>query len=119
MPAFLRDLASRLRLEPSALALRVSDECVTLVKGDRQCAQVVWNEVREVVTFKRDLLTYDDICLAFRVDDGWVVISEDAEGWSALTSALGRRFPTIPPDWYQTVMLPPFATCYRVLFERT
>jgi hypothetical protein len=119
MAAFLRDLVSGLRWKPSALTVRVSDECVMLLEGDRQCARVVWNDVREVVTFKRDLLTYDDICLAFRVDDGWVVISEDAEGWSALTSALVHRFPTIAPDWYQTVMLPPFATCYRVLFART
>jgi hypothetical protein len=58
------------------------------------------------------------IPLAFRVDDHWVEISEDTEGWSALSSALGRHFPTIPHDWYETVMLPPFATCYRVLYER-
>jgi hypothetical protein len=56
--------------------------------------------------------------LAFRVTGGWVEVSEDAEGWSALSAAIERRFPTAPPDWYQTVMLPPFATCYRVLYER-
>jgi hypothetical protein len=119
MIAFLRELTTMMRRQPSALTVRVSDKYVALLEGDRQCAQVIWSEVREVVTFKRDFGTYDDICLALRVDDRWVEISEDAEGWSALCSALDRHFLTIPPGWCETVMLPPFVTCYRVLFERT
>jgi hypothetical protein len=119
MLAFVRDLVRRLRPKPSAQAVQVSDEYITLLKGDQEYAQVNWNEVQEVVTFKRDLVIFDDTCLAFCAEDRWVVISEDAKGWLDLSSALGRRFPTIPPDWYETVMLPAFATCYRVLYERT
>src|SRR5271155_1719690 len=118
MSAFLRDLLSRLRPKSPALAVQVSDEGVTLLEGDRQYARFTWVEVREVVTFKRDLGTYDDIRLAFRVDDGWVEIGEDAEGWPALSAAINRHFPATPPDWYETGMLPPFETCYRVLYER-
>jgi hypothetical protein len=69
-----------------------------LLEGDRQYAEIVRNEVQEVVTFKVDCGTYDDIRLAFRVSDHWIEVSEDAEGWSDLSSALGRYFPTIPPD---------------------
>jgi hypothetical protein len=114
----LNSLIGRLRPKPSVQAVQVSDDHVTLLKGDRPYAQIAWNEIQEVVTFKVDCLTYDDIRLALRVDDGWVEISEDAEGWSALSSALGRHLPTIPTDWYETVMLPPFAKCYRVLYKR-
>jgi len=118
MMAFLRDLVGRLRPKAVALAVRVTDENITVLEGDRQCWQVGWDDIQEIVTFKLDLLTYDDIRLAFRVDDLWVELSEDAEGWSTLSSALARRFPTIPTDWYKTVIFPPFATCYRVLYER-
>src|SRR4051794_18075677 len=96
----LRGLISRLRPKRSTLSVRVFDDFVTLFDGDRQSAQFVWNEVQEVVTFKRDLGTWDDICLAFRVNDRWFETSEDADGWSALSSALRRHFPTIPADWY-------------------
>lgn len=119
MKARFRDLVNWLRPESPAPSVRVSDEGVTLLEGDRQCAHVAWCEVQEVVAFKRDLGTYDDIRLAFRVDGGWVEVSEDAEGWSALSAAIGRQFPTAPPDWHEAVMLPPFETCYRVLYKRT
>jgi hypothetical protein len=89
-----------------------------LLNGDRFCTRFAWGEVREVATFKRDLGIYDDICLAFRIDDDWIVISEDSEGWPALSAALERHFPTVPPEWYWLVMSPPFETCYRVLYER-
>jgi hypothetical protein len=118
MMAFLRDLVGRLRPKPLTLAIRVTDENITVLEGDRQCWQVEWDDIREIVTFKLDYGTYDDIRLAFRVDDLWVEVSEDAQGWSILSSAMARRFPTIPTDWYWTVMLPPFATCDRVLYER-
>ena len=115
----LRRLMSRLRPRAPALAVRVSDETVTLFEGTRQCVHFAWREVQEVVTFKRDCLTYDDIRLGFRIADGWIEISEDSEGWSDLNAALADRFPTVPTGWYEAVMLPPFETCYRVLYRAT
>ncbi|WP_165228198.1 hypothetical protein [Aquisphaera insulae] len=117
MIGFLRALLRRLRRGTPEPALVVSDAGVTLLDGDRPCDRFAWSEVREIATFKRDFGTWDDIRLAFRLDDGWVEVSEESEGWSSLTSALESHFPTIPPDWYRAVMLPPFETCYRVLYR--
>jgi hypothetical protein len=114
---YLRNLVHRLHRKPPIISVRVSDDGVTLFDGDQPSSEFAWNDVSEVVTFKRDLGTYDDICLGFRIDERWIEISEDIEGWGALTSALRARFPTIPADWYGAVMLPPFATCYRVLYD--
>jgi hypothetical protein len=119
MIAFFSNLASRLLPKPPKPAVRVSEEDVTLLEGDRTRERFAWGEVREVVTFKRDCGIYDDIRLAFRIDDDdWIEVSEEAEGWSDLTAAVERHFPSVPTDWYWTVMLPPFETRYRVLYER-
>jgi hypothetical protein len=115
----LRDLVSRLHWKRPVISVRLSDDTVTLFEGDRPGTEFAWNDVCEVVTFKRDLGIYDDICLGFRIDERWIEISEEIEGWGALTSALRVRFPTIPDDWYGAVMLPPFAKCYRVLYGRS
>ncbi len=118
MLAFLRDWISRFRSKPFAQGVQVSGGDVTLFEGGRQYARFTWDEIREIATFKRDRGTHDDIRLAFRTDDHWLEVSEAAEGWSDLSAAIRRRFPTIPGNWYETVMLPPFETCYRVLYER-
>ena len=81
----LRRLMIRLRPKARRWQSGSSDETVTLFEGSRQCVQFAWSEVQEVVTFKRDCLTYDDIRLGFRIADGWIEISEDSEGWSDLT----------------------------------
>ena len=70
MTGFLRNLMNRLRARPPARTVRVSDRDLSLLMGDREYDHFAWDEVLEIVTFKRDLLTYDDICLAFRINDG-------------------------------------------------
>lgn len=117
MIAYFRDLMSRLRRKPPTPTVRVSDEGMMLFDGDRPGVRFAWSEVQEIVTFKRDLYIYDDIRLAFRVDGRWVEVSEETEGWPKLVAAIERHFPTIPPDRYQAVMLPPFEACFRVLYE--
>jgi hypothetical protein len=77
-----------------------------------------WDEVREVVTFKRDFGVRDDVRLAFRLADDWVEVSEEDEGWSALAEAMAKHLPGIPAEWYLEVMTPAFETNYRVLFSR-
>src|SRR4051794_40173673 len=106
MMTLLRHLASRFLPTRQRPAVRVSDEDVTLLEGGRQLERFVWSDVQEIVTFKRDLGMYNDIRLAFRVGGDWIEISEDAEGWSALSAAMARRFPMVPPDWYERVRLP-------------
>ena len=90
----------------------VSDDGFTL-RGHA----VLWSTVRAIVTYKHDLFTHDEICLAFKVSgDSWVEVSEDEPGFQSLVDAVARRYSTAPPDWFRAVMLPPFATNYRVLW---
>lgn len=78
---------------------------------------VPWSTVRAIVTYKHDLFACDDICLAFKLAEGsWVEVSEDEPGFQSLVAEVERRYPEVPRDWYRVVMVPPFATNYRVLW---
>jgi len=98
--------------------LEVTDEAVAIGEEGQAPVAFRWADVREVVTFKRDFLTWDNVRLEFRVADGWVEVSEESAGWPALPEAMARHVPGIPAEWYSEVMFPAFATNYRVLFKR-
>ncbi|HEY4107679.1 hypothetical protein [Puia sp.] len=79
---------------------------------------VRWAEIRRIVAYKVDRLTYDDICLDIFWRDWKFTITEDTAGWDRLIAQLRIAFPNIPDDWYGKVGLPAFATNSMVLFER-
>ena len=81
--------------------------------------RVSWSSVLTIATYKRDLFTYDDICLAFEVGPGrWVEVSEEEAGFAELAKAVERAFPEVPGDWFGTVMLPPFEANRCVLWRK-
>ncbi len=84
--------------------------------GDLAC--VFWEEVREIVAFKRDLLTVDLICLGFRISDSddYFEIDEEDAGYQTLVSELERRF-DIDEGWWSKVAFPPFGTNAMTLWR--
>lgn len=83
--------------------------------------QFPWTDVRSVVAFKVDLLTYDEIRLRFiRSSDNGFEISEHAKGWSELTEALPQHLPGCKAfsEWLWTVAEPAFARNETLIFRR-
>lgn len=80
---------------------------------------VPWHEVRAIRTFKRDLMCYDMICLSYQLTDkSWIETWETNEGFLTVAEQARAVFPDIPEDWYNTVMMPPFATNDALLYCR-
>jgi len=80
---------------------------------------VLWSDVRAIATYKADLLTYDDIRLAFEIDsDRSLAISEEDPAFQKFVTAIEQRFPGIPADWFENVMKPAFKENYRVLWRK-
>jgi len=79
-----------------------------------------WDAVTTVATFKRDYFAVDCICLAFETPDGWFEVSEDMKPFGPFLEAVERHLPGFPPqkDWWNQVMLPPFAPNVRELWKR-
>ncbi len=91
-----------------------------VVLQDESRVSIKWASVTQVVTYKYDMFGYDEIVIAFAVLERPEVLQEVWEEWhgfKALSAELEGKL-GIAPEWYETVMLPPFATNYRVLLER-
>ena len=75
-------------------------------------AHIYWAEIREIVAFKVDLLTVDDVRFAFRfqsgADDAWFEVSEEQPGFADLVAELESRFPSVR-GWRARVIKPAFA----------
>jgi hypothetical protein len=79
-----------------------------------------WSDVAEIVAFKRDSFTVDDVCVGFRPDgsDRMFVCDEDMPGWTDLNAELERRFGIVFEDWWRVVEPTAFAENWTVLWKR-
>ena len=99
----------------------LGDDGFEVFEGSKKqpSGRVVWTEVREIRTYKRDLWSYDQICLAFRVgEEEWVEIGEGDAHFLATCERIRQVFPDIPEHWYNDVMLPAFAPNDTLLYRR-
>lgn len=115
-------LRSRLPSRPPKKQPRVelTADGFDVVLEDETRVSIKWASVTQVVTYKYDLFGYDEIVIAFAVLERPEVlqeVSEEWQGFNELRTELEGRL-GIAPEWYETVMLPPFETNYRVLLER-
>jgi len=102
-------------------ALRVSKEGLRLedlVLGDILWS-IRWDEIDEIVAFKRDMLTVDDLCLGFlpHAATEHYVCDEEMPGWTELLEALETRFDIRFVDWFPIVAHPSFAPNWTVLWR--
>jgi hypothetical protein len=78
-----------------------------------------WSAVSRIKTYKIEFFSIDCICLLFELDgEPPLEVTEESNGFSGFMDELIERFPTIPPDWYGTVMQPPFERNEAVLYAR-
>lgn len=80
-----------------------------------------WDELVEIVAFKRDMFTVDDICLGFRVKgkSDFFVCDEEMAGWQELQETLAHRFGLNHCQWVARIMFPPFVENWTVLWARS
>ena len=91
-----------------------------LNQGDSRLGSVRWEEVDKVLAFKRDLLTSDEVCLAFEIGDSDTVfeLNEGVGSFWDLVARVKEVFPDSEQDWEETVVNPAFAENSTVLYER-
>jgi hypothetical protein len=103
---------ARIELQPGGFAVVPRDEPRRHV--------VRWASVRRITAYKRDLITTDEIRLAFETDEllpGSVEVSEEYGGFQEIFGALEREL-GVSPKWYWEIMVPPFARSEQVVYER-
>ncbi|MBI3468997.1 MAG: hypothetical protein HY000_38835 [Planctomycetes bacterium] len=76
-----------------------------------------WNEIAEIVAFKRDLYAVDQICIGFRAlgSDTYDCIEEENPDYERILKLIEERF-RLREDWWSTVALPPFKTNWTTIW---
>ena len=102
-------------------AIRVLEHGFAVDRDGMELFFVRWSDVLEIVTFKKDLITTDCVCLAFRraTSDTYAEVNEEIPGFGKLADELPRRFSDVPEDWFARIAQPPFATNWTRLHGET
>lgn len=78
-----------------------------------------WEEVARIDVLGHDAIGPFEIAVNFTHRDGsWVPVYVHTPGYEDLVRSLHRRFPTIPPDWYDEMMANPDWHVERCLWRR-
>ena len=80
---------------------------------------VRWDDIDQIVTWKEDVMVYDDIWLGFhrRSTEDWVRIGEQQSNFMNVAIEMRRHFPAIAEGWYFEVMEPVFERKFTVLYH--
>ncbi len=88
-----------------------------LAGGCHEPLNTAWEDVVEIVAFKRDNWAYDVICLGFRLvgTEEFIEIAEDFPGYENFLKVVESRF-TLAEDWWQNVAFPAFQTNWSTIW---
>ena len=88
---------------------------IDLKNGKRR---ICWKDIERLEGYKRDLMTFDQVCLDIISNETIITISEDTDGFESFIEKLKNQFPSIDKDWDWKIIQPAFATNFTVLFKR-
>jgi hypothetical protein len=99
-----------LRWQANDMGLRVSHR-------DQLVVFLPWDDIAEIVAFKRDLYAFDQICVGFRTteSDEYTCIEEENPDYERVVKLTQERFP-LQQKWWSAVALPPFETKWTTIW---
>lgn len=80
--------------------------------------RIKWNDITQINVYKIDQFAFDRIDMEIVYGDKCFSISEELPGWYQFVLKTKGIFPSIPKDWDDTIVQPPFATNYTTIFNR-
>ena len=100
------------------MSIRLLDKgfCISIETGIKD---IFWNDIKELHAYKKDLLTYDEICIDIVLPESIITITEEIEGWVEFTEKMNKIFPSINKEWYADIMLPAFKTNFTILYKKS
>jgi hypothetical protein len=100
--------------------LMVDDEGFSISNSGKVATKYRWDEVGQIVGFKRDHGMYDEICLQIdiRCRVGVLELSEEFGGFDKFIKAMEEHLPGIPRDWWQQLAFPVFAENGTIIYRR-
>jgi hypothetical protein len=115
----IRDLIWRLT-RPQMPSLVVDEQGFSLCKAAQVTERYSWGEVGRIIAFKRDLGTYDEICM--QIDIGRracpLELSEEFGGYEQFAKAVEKHLPGVNREWWSQVAFPAFAENVTTIYQR-
>jgi hypothetical protein len=104
------------KLQEDLGAFTFSEEGFTYQATD-ELFIIRWVDVTRIVSFKRDLFTYDLIYLQLSWLGGHLLFDEEVAGWYQFVHHLNAALPVLE-NWEGKVMFPAFATNETVVYQK-
>jgi hypothetical protein len=94
---------------------------VSFSDGSVSIATVEWRDVTTVVAFKRDLFTYDLLCVEIVTPTDRLELDEEMDGWANMLEELPVYLPGTleTSQWWNNVVHPAFVTNPTPLFVKS
>jgi hypothetical protein len=86
----------------------------------KHIGKLSWGAVECATVFKRDLFTYDLICLQLKIADHVIEFDEEDLNWKELTEAMPHHLSgcTQWSDWFTEVAFPAFETKELLIYQK-
>lgn len=99
-------------------AVACKNNSLLLIKNNREISKLNVDEIIEVITYKKDFLTYDPVFLCFVDKHGRTIeICEDMDGFDYfINNELAKHF-DVEVDWFARVNKGAFAENRRVIWK--
>jgi hypothetical protein len=95
------------------------EEVITDATGFRVGSKRLdWSQVTSISAFKRDRLTLDDVWFHLEGPEEPTLVCEEQPGFAEWEATLRQKFPAVA-SWRESVIHPPFAENFIVLYRRT
>jgi hypothetical protein len=96
-------------------------EYLTFLSDKGDCTKLHWDEVEEVHAYKKDLLTTDMICLAFKktAAEEYIHVHEEMAGYHDLLGVLPRYLAGFNLEWFSSVAFPAFDTNHQIIWRKS
>lgn len=96
----------------------VSDEeGFSFYVGEDERWRVRWDEIEQIVAYKLDLFTVDQLRLDFLTHTGAkITIHEDLDGFNEFRERMDASLPHIKPGWWSMVVFPAFDENRTVIY---
>jgi hypothetical protein len=104
------------KLQEDLGAFTFSEEGFTY-QGTDELFIIRWVDVTRIISFQRDLLAYDLICLQLSWLGGDLLFHEEVAGWYQFVHHLNAALPVLE-KWEEKVTFPSFATNETVVYQK-
>lgn len=77
-----------------------------------------WEDIETVFGYKRDLYTYDEVCLDLFTRESVLTITESIPGWFQFNDRLSQQFESISTIWQLNIMDEAINANFTLLYDR-